>query len=95
MKKIKSIVSILLISIILCSCGQPIKFENKWYPTYGLFNMNGYKSDKMCYEISVGNVVWSIILIETVIFPIYFVGFSLYNPVGVKGTNGCGIDSTN
>ena len=33
----------------------------------------------------VGNVVWSVLLVETVIAPIYFLGFSLFEPVGPKG----------
>jgi hypothetical protein len=96
----KLIALTLVASIALAGCGDPRnlptgpKGESKFYPTYGLFNENTAKSDKVCYEISVGNVIWSIILIETVVFPIYFIGWSLFNPVGVKGEAGCGIDAT-
>jgi len=96
----KKLVALALIaSIALAGCGDPRslptgpKGEMKDYPTYGLFNENTAKSDKVCYEVSVGNVVWSIILIETIVMPVYFIGWSLFNPVSVKGPEGCGIDA--
>jgi hypothetical protein len=49
----------------------------------GLFNTRNKASD-VCYDIVVGNVVWSILLIETLVAPIYFVGFSIMEPVGLK-----------
>jgi hypothetical protein len=96
----KKLVALALIaSIALAGCGDPRnlptgpKGEQKFYPTVGLFTPS-QKSDKVCYEVSVGNVVWSIILIETVVMPVYFIGWSIFNPVSVKGENGCGIDAT-
>ena len=85
---------ILASCLSLAACGHPIDVNGKHYPTYGIINADSSKSKDMCYEVSVGNVVWSVILVETVIFPIYFIGFSLFNPVGPKGANGaCGIDA--
>ncbi len=98
MKKLVALT--LAASILLAGCGDPRslptgpKGEMKNYPTYGFFNQSTDKSDKVCYELSVGNVVWSIILIETIVMPIYFIGFSLFNPVAVKGPEGCGIDAS-
>lgn len=89
----KKILAALMVAAMLTGCGQPLDYGNKHYPTYGLFNQDTAKSDKMCYEVSIGNVVWGIILIETIIAPVYFVGWSLWNPVSPKGPNGCGIDS--
>lgn len=81
-------------SMMLAACGQPIDYQGKHYPTHGVFNEDAAKSKDMCYEVSVGNVVWSIILIETIVMPIYFIGWSLWNPVGPKSANGeCGIDA--
>jgi hypothetical protein len=85
-------------TLMLSACGQPQLLAppglpGKVYPTYGLFNQDQSRSDRVCYAISVGNVVWSIILIETIVAPIYFLGFSLFNPVGVNNGQGCGIDA--
>lgn len=88
----KKLIAAALIAAMLTGCGQPINHAGKHYPTYGLFNQDTSKSEKMCYEVSIGNVVWSILLIETIVAPVYFVGWSLWNPVGPKGPNGCGFD---
>lgn len=89
----KKIIASVLIATMLTACGAPINHAGKHYPTYGLFNQDTDKSDKMCYEVSVGNVVWGILLFETIVAPVYFVGWSLWNPVGPKGEKGCGIDA--
>lgn len=89
----KKIIASLLIATLLSACGHPMDYNGKHYPTVGLFNDEN-KSKNMCYEVSAGNVVWSILLVETIVAPIYFVGFSIMNPVGPKGENGqCGIDA--
>ncbi len=78
---------------LLAGCGSPANLGGKDYPTYGLFNQDTAKSEKVCYEISVGNVVWSVLLVESFVFPIYFIGWSIYNPVKLKPESGkCGID---
>lgn len=95
----KKLISILISASLLTACGNPASFnvnnKVKEYPTYGFINSNTQKSEKICYEVSVGNVIWSIILFSTVVAPVYFVGFSLFNPVSVKNTDGTcpGIDS--
>lgn len=93
----KLIAAVLASTLLLSACGQPqslnVNGNTKHYPTYGFFNESTDRSKNVCYEVSVGNIVWSIILIETIIAPIYFIGFSLFNPVSVKTDKGCGIDS--
>ena len=88
----KKIALLLAVVVLLTGCGTPLNAGGKTYPTYGFFNADSSKSDKMCYEVSIGNVVWSAILIETVVVPIYFVGFSLFNPTHLKVNGSCGID---
>jgi hypothetical protein len=92
----KRLIALLLAaSLALSGCGRPLTTEGgKTYPTYGLFNESTAKSNNMCYEILVGNVVWSIILIETIIFPVYFIGWDIYNPVREKHgpDDDCSID---
>jgi hypothetical protein len=80
--------------LALSSCGAPKEIDGNTYPTHGYFNEDTSKSKNVCYEVSVGNIVWSIILIETIVMPIYFIGWSLFNPVSKKGADGvCGIDA--
>lgn len=90
----KKLIITLLVSVMLAGCGDSMVHAGKNYPTYGLFNEKTKKSSNMCYEIIPGNVVWSVILIETIIAPVYFVGFSMFEPVRPKTspTDNCGID---
>ena len=80
----KTILLIIALSVLLAGCGRPLTNEKRVYPTYGIVNETSNKSSNVCYEVSLGNVVWSIVLIETLIAPIYFIGWSLYNPVRMK-----------
>jgi hypothetical protein len=51
---------------------------------YGWMNESEMKNDSVVYKVNTGNVVWSIIGVETVIVPIILTGNSLYEPVRKK-----------
>lgn len=89
MKKLMSMILVVSIALSLSGCGEPKVIEGKEVPTYGLFNEQTKKHEDIKYEISMGNVVWSIILVETVIAPVYFIGYSLYNPIEKKVIDKC------
>ena len=81
----KSLLAILIaISLVLSGCGQSLTTSTKTYPTYGFFNKSTDKSKDVCYKISVGNEAWTIILVETIIGPIYFIGFPLFPPTRIN-----------
>jgi hypothetical protein len=65
-------------------CGDKKTIDSKTYDTYGLLSQNDVKDPGIEYELVVGNLIWGIILIETIICPIYFWGYSLWEPVGKK-----------
>lgn len=50
---------------------------------YGLFNQEN-KTPGVNYEVSVGNIVWSAILCETIIVPVILVGWYLYTPISMQ-----------
>lgn len=77
-------IALCLLVVLLTGCGRPLTVDGKTYPTYGFANSDTHKSNNVCYEVSFGNVVWSFILIETLIAPVYFTGWSIMNPVRVK-----------
>jgi hypothetical protein len=91
MKKTLAVLLIASMSVLAAGCGHELETAKKTYPTYGFFNQDKYKSDDVCYEVSVGNVLLSVLLIESVIGPVYFVGFSLFNPIRLKSgpTDNC------
>jgi hypothetical protein len=84
----KLIATLLISTMLLTSCGHPLVTKVgdnpvKVYGTVGVFTWDK-RSRNVCYELSVGNIIWSILLIETIVMPVYFVGFSLWNPVRLK-----------
>ena len=97
-KKFVAVITLLMMLVTLSGCGDkktlmtPIADESGkvvkslpiTYDTYGLFNAGDMKNPQVEYRLIVGNIVWSIILVETIIAPFYFWGFSIYEPVGIK-----------
>lgn len=57
------------------------QFESK---TYGLFSKDE-KNENIRYELSIGNIIWSILLIEIIFVPVILVGWYLYEPVEYIG----------
>lgn len=83
MKKI--IAAILAVAILsLAACGNEMVINGKNHSTYGLINKDQEKDPTVQYRVIVGNVFWGIVLVETIFAPVYFFGFSLYEPVGLK-----------
>ena len=85
MKKFLVAVLCIFVTMMFTGCGRPKMIVGKMYDTYGLFNEKTRKNLDIEYEISTGNVIWGIILSGTVFMPVYFLGFSLYNPICKKG----------
>jgi hypothetical protein len=48
---------------------------------YGWANQAANKVDGVVYQISVGNIVWSVLLCETIVAPIVLTGYQLFEPV--------------
>jgi len=63
---------------------QTLETVNVMFRPFGLFNKDEMKNPQVQYRISTGNVVWSVIFCETIIVPVYLVGWYLYEPVGPK-----------
>ena len=68
-------------------CANPKTIDGITYDTYGLANKDQVMNPDIEYKIVFGNVVWSIILSETIIVPVYMVGWSMWEPVGKKDLN--------
>lgn len=93
----KKIISVLLIScfVFMVGCGDsmiiPVSSINSdetiRIETYGLFNEDEMKHPNIKYRVIFGNVVWSIILIETIIAPVYFIGYSIFEPIDIIEQN--------
>jgi len=94
MKKVISLVLIVALMSVFSGCAYrktiTTKVDNsvttRTYEPYGLFDMNK-KNPNIQYEVSIGNIVWSAVLFETVIAPIILIGWYAYEPVGPIITN--------
>jgi len=87
MKRFVSIILIISFLTVFCSCGSTKVIDGTKYDTYGLLNKDDNRNPDIKYRVIIGNIVWSVILCETIIAPIYFLGFSMYEPTGIKYSN--------
>jgi hypothetical protein len=82
---------IVILSIILFSCAEEKDFvidgNTVTVHPYGWAN-SGTSVPGVVYEPSFGNIVWSIVLIETVVAPIYFTGWKFMEPVSLEANYG-------
>lgn len=81
---------ILAISVFAVGCGQNATINGVERKPVGLISMNsdlGTFSKKVHYEPCWGNIIWGVVLCETIIAPIYFFGFSMFNPISAKTTD--------
>ena len=79
--KVIASILILVFMVFAVGCGQPKNINGVTYDTYGFINADTHKNPNIKYEVSTGNVIWSIVFFSSVIAPVYFIGFSLYNPI--------------
>jgi hypothetical protein len=73
-----------ILASLLAGCGNDKVIEGVHYPTFGVANDDAQRNPKIQYEISAGSVIWAVLLCETIVFPIYIIGWDLYQPVKVK-----------
>ena len=83
MKKIVSVLLVLALPFIW-GCADDKTIDGVNYKRYGLITKDDIKDDAIEYRLVWGNFVWSAILIETIICPIYFFGWAIWEPVGKK-----------
>lgn len=82
MKKLLSLV-LLVCFTCMVSCSKPIYDNSTKCEPYGFMNMHK-KKENIKYRVNIGDVVWSIILIETIIAPVLILGLDVMEPVVVK-----------
>ena len=70
----------LLASVIMTGCSSDKVIEGKKYTTYGVINQDDNKSPNIKYKPVWGNIILGCLLVETIIAPIYFFGFDMFEP---------------
>ena len=84
----KKVIALTLAVALATGCADNRKLpqidKHEELPTYGLFDKADEKRECVNYELQWGNIVWSAIFMPSVIIPLYFIGFSIYEPVSVN-----------
>ena len=81
MKAFRKALIIAAAVMTLASCGNDATIDGKHYQTFGVANQDVFRDPNIVYEISAGSVIWGIILCETIIVPVYIIGWDLWQPV--------------
>lgn len=82
MKKIQFIIGALVAaSVALSGCADSKVIGGHEVQPYGVFNQQTAKTPGVDYEVSPGSVILAIVFVETVVVPVYIVGWDLYQPV--------------
>jgi hypothetical protein len=83
MKRFIILVSMLAIfGLGFYGCGSDLNIDGKVYPTYGSLNRDSDKCENVQYKKIWGNIIWG--FIAPIPLGLYFFGFSMYEPVGLK-----------
>lgn len=80
----KLVLVMCMVSLLAAGCSSDKVINGKEYKTYGLINQEDNKAANIKYKPCWGNIVWGCILIETIIGPIYFFGFDMFEPDSSK-----------
>lgn len=74
--------------LLLSSCSHQETFKTESGPViaegYGIANEEAKKIPTVVYSISAVNVILAILFCETIVVPIYVVGWELYEPDRLK-----------
>ena len=81
MKRTLTILALFAAALMLTACGNNKTINGKDIETYGIANMESKQDPTVVYEISAGSVICAILFSETVIVPVYVIGWDLWQPV--------------
>ena len=82
--KILRLAVILGLGLSLSACAKSKVIDGVEYQPYGLANEDVHRNPNIQYELVLGNVILSFILFETVVVPVYLVGWEIMQPVAKK-----------
>jgi len=80
----KKILSMILLTILISSCGSPMTVNGKTYECYGYFDKEEVQQEDMNYRFVKANLFPIIIGFETLIIPVLLIGYETHCPSGLK-----------
>lgn len=72
---------------LFAGCGDQRTIDGITYDTWGLFNKSEKRNPDIRYKVNIPSIIVATILIETIIVPIYIIGFDLMEPIGAINHN--------
>lgn len=81
-----------LLSLLLAGCDEHKTINGKVVPVYGFFNEAVSKDPNVVYQVSPWSVICAIVFCETLVVPIYVVGWDLFEPVKAKVVTAAPVD---
>jgi hypothetical protein len=81
--KLKNLVVIACLAAMLTGCGGAT-INGVMYDSYGILNEDTHKNPNINYEMSAWSVIWGVIFCETLVVPVYVIGWDLMVPVSSK-----------
>jgi hypothetical protein len=82
--KLSTITALVASALMLTACADPKVINGTTYQPYGIANEEAHKNPNIVYQVDKTSVILAVIFCETLIIPVYVVGWSLYEPVGPK-----------
>lgn len=79
----KTIAITMVLALLTLGCADSKVLDGIEYDSVGVFNTRN-KSTDVCYEVVLGNAVWSALLVQTIAVPVYFIGWSILEPMDLK-----------
>jgi hypothetical protein len=86
-KKLLKLKLVAALCLSLTACNNYKTIDGVRYNTFGLVNLTIVASPDIEYEISIGSAIFALLFFETVIVPIYILGWDIMQPVGKKSSN--------
>ena len=87
MKKVLVVLALVSFMFVSIGCANEKQINGTWYETVGIATKD-QQHPCVRYRLVVGNLIWSVLLVEMLVPTIYFVGWSLWEPVSEKHS-GC------
>lgn len=84
MRKYIAIFMCLILLTLTVGCGDPRTINGITYDTWGLINKGDKENPDVQYKVNIPSIVVAVLLVETIIVPIYILGFNFMEPVGAK-----------
>lgn len=87
MKRYIAIFMCLILLTFIAGCGNPRTVDGITYDTWGLINKGEKHNPQIRYRANIPSIILAVLFVETIVVPIYVIGFNFMEPVGAINPN--------